>query len=203
MTEQDAQEWIRTRFGDERLAVLHRFADLVVSENDRQNLISPATIDQLWVRHMLDSVQLIRLAPAECRSWGDIGTGAGFPGLVVAALTDASVALIEPRAKRADFLRDAAVTLGLRNVTVFAAKAERVVCAPFDVISARAVGSLAALFAMTGHLRHRGTRMILPRGRNGATELRELPRSWRGMFHVEHSVTDHESLIVVADGVTG
>lgn len=203
MTEDDARAMVRDRVGNTRFEVLSRFADLVVAENDSQNLISPASVGQIWVRHIWDSEQLLALAPKHFRSWGDVGTGAGFPGLVIAILTNAPVMLIEPRAKRANFLRDAAAALSLAHVTVHTAKAEKVVSSPLDVISARAVAPLPALFAMTGHLRHSTTRMILPRGRNGATELRELPRPWRGMFHVEHSVTDHESLIVVADGVTG
>lgn len=203
MTEVDAQELVRQHVGEDRFAVIARFAELVVAENGRQNLISPASVDHIWVRHILDSVQLLKLAPDGFRSWCDIGTGAGFPGLVIAALTDAAVTLVEPRHRRADFLRQAADVLSLTNVSVEAIKVERLQDGPFDVLSARAVAPLPALFAMTGHLRHPTSRMILPRGRNGATELRELPRSWRGMFHVEHSVTDHDSIIIVADGVRG
>lgn len=199
MTEDEARSWCEARFGSERLAILARFGEMVIRENEAQNLISPATCATIWNRHLADSAQLLLHARAPT-SWLDVGSGAGFPGMVIAILLDRPVTLVEPRAKRADFLRHAAGALALSNATVRTAKAEAAT-GQYDIISARAVANIPQLIAITRHLRHARTRMVLPRGRNGAREVQELPRDLRRMFHVEHSVTDAESAIVLADGV--
>ncbi len=82
-------------------------------ENERQNLVSRASLDQLWLRHIADSAQLLRFAPSPEASWVDLGTGAGFPGLIVAALHQGPVTLVEERRLRVDFLRRAAESLGV------------------------------------------------------------------------------------------
>lgn len=200
MTEEDAIAWCTARFGEQVTDRLRAFEASVLKENDRQNLISPASKDVIWSRHVVDSAQLVAHCPAEARTWFDIGAGPGFPGMVVAIVTGLAVTLVEPRARRVDFLEGVTRDLDLSNVMVVKAKAEAVTGSA-DVVSARAVASIPALIAMTSHLRHDRTRMILPRGRNGDSEVATLPPKWRGMFHVEQSVTDPASVIVIADGV--
>lgn len=166
-----------------------------------QNLIARSTLDQIWERHILDSAQLVRLQPTARSSWLDIGSGAGLPGLVIAILVDGPVTLVEPRRLRADFLQGAVDILGLAaRVRVERAKVERISGA-FDVITARAVASLSRLLAISVHLSTKKTIWALPKGRSALTELAEAKRAWQGMFHVERSVTDEDSYIVVASGV--
>ena len=134
--------------------------------------------------------------------WIDIGSGAGFPGIVAAILTDRRVVLVEPRARRATLLGEMASNLGLRNVVVHKAMIEKLPTdRPAAIITARAVARLAALFAI-GH-RHSDpdTIWVLPKGRSAAEELAEAQAEWRGMFHVEQSITDPTSSVVVARGV--
>lgn len=200
MTEDDAVGWCATKFGNEVTAKLDAFRKLVLAENDRQNLISPASKEMIWSRHVVDSAQLAMHSPDSARTWFDIGAGPGFPGMVVAIITDLIVTLVEPRGRRVDFLEAVKHELELPNVVVVKSKAEAV-SGSADVISARAVASIPDLIAMTSHLRHDRTRMILPRGRNGGSDVATLPVKWRGMFHVEQSVTDPASVIVIADGV--
>jgi 16S rRNA (guanine527-N7)-methyltransferase len=200
MTEDDAIAWCTTRFDEQVVAKLHAFQALVLEENDRQNLISPASKEMIWSRHVVDSAQLVEHCPAGARTWFDIGSGPGFPGLVVAIVTDLAVTLVEPRGRRVEFLDAVKRALDLPNVTAVKSKAEAV-SGNADVVSARAVASIPNLIAMTSHLRHDRTRMILPRGRNGDSEVATLPAKWRGMFHVEQSITDPDSVIVIADGV--
>lgn len=202
MTEDEAKQWCAARFTPETVDRLSSFAELVIDENNHQNLIAPATCSTIWSRHITDSAQLLNYQPEQAATWIDIGTGAGFPGMIVAFIADLHVTLIEPRARRVDFLRSASQELGLTNVSVVHGKAEAF-DQQADVISARAVASLPALLTMTCHLRHATTRLILPRGRNGASEIEQLPHKQRHMFHVEQSVTSGESVIIVADGVTG
>ena len=200
MTEDEAIAWCRERFGAETTARLDAFRTMVLEENDRQNLISPASKDVIWSRHIVDSAQLVCHCPSSAASWFDIGSGPGFPGMVIAIATALTVTLVEPRARRVDFLQAVTRSLDLPNVIISKAKAENVT-GRADVISARAVASIPNLVTMTSHLRHDRTRMILPRGQNGGSEVAELPAKWRNMFHVEQSITDPGSVIVIADGV--
>jgi 16S rRNA (guanine527-N7)-methyltransferase len=175
------------------------YAALVREENRRQNLVSASTLDELWQRHIVDSAQLVRFEPTIGASWADIGSGAGVPGVVIACLVDGPVILIEPRRLRADFLHKLCESLEL-NATVLARKVERVE-GKYDVITARAVTSLARLFEISAHLSTRKTVWALPKGRSADRELVEARRTWQGEFHVEQSVTDADSKIVVATEV--
>jgi 16S rRNA (guanine527-N7)-methyltransferase len=183
----------------ETLDRLLTYEALLREESNRQNLVSRSTLDDLWERHLVDSAQLARFAPAKAH-WYDIGSGAGLPGLVIACLTESGrVTLIEPRRLRADFLHRVVGELSL-NAEVLAAKAERAE-GEADVISARAVTNLADLFELSAHLSTRNTIWALPKGRNAVAELVEARKSWQGVFHVEPSVTDPDSRIIVATGV--
>ena len=101
MTEDEARSWVRERFDVSRETLLAKFADLLVRENAHQNLISRSTIPAIWSRHIVDSAQLVEWAgdDAAGKSWLDIGSGAGLPGIVLAILHDGPVLLVEPRKK--------------------------------------------------------------------------------------------------------
>ena len=178
---------------------LEAYAAMLREENARQNLISASSIDQLWDRHILDSAQLVRFQPAEDASWVDIGSGAGLPGIVVACCVSGPVTLIEPRRLRAEFLHRVCESLRL-NANIVLGKAERA-HGQYDVITARAVTKLAQLLKISAHLSTGNTVWALPKGRSAGAELAEARQSWQGAFHVEQSVTDADSFIVVATGV--
>lgn len=180
---------------------IEAFAGLLRTAAEEQNLVARSTLDDMWERHILDSAQLVRFEPYAGASWLDIGSGAGLPGIVIALLVQGPVALVEPRRLRADFLRDAAEKLGLApRVSIHHARVERV-SGRFDVITARAVAALARLLEISSHLSTKKTVWVLPKGRGALTELAEAQRAWQGVFHVERSVTDADSYIVVASGV--
>jgi 16S rRNA (guanine527-N7)-methyltransferase len=198
MTEEEARAWVHDRFDVSRETLLERFADILRKESARQNLISASTLDQLWSRHLVDSAQLIPLADV-AGPWIDIGSVAGLPGVVVAILTGREVTLVEPRTKRADFLRATAETLGLSNVTVAASRIETHKPAKrAGVISARAVAPLYELFAGAQHCTDSSTVWLLPKGRNAQSEVEAARRTWQGVFHVEPSITEPDSGIVIA-----
>ena len=178
---------------------LDAYATLLREEAGRQNLVSAATLDHLWERHILDSAQLVRFEPHSGASWADIGSGAGLPGIVIACIVAGPVTLIEPRRLRADFLHRVCESLGL-NASVVQGKAERA-GGKYDVITARAVTRLGQLLGISAHLSTRNTVWALPKGRGAEEELAEAKQSWQGVFHVEQSVTDADSKIVVATGV--
>ena len=178
---------------------LEAYVGLLREEARRQNLISASTLDQIWERHILDSAQLVRFEPHAGASWADVGSGAGLPGIVIACVVEGPVMLIEPRRLRAEFLHKCCEALRI-NASVFAGKAERAE-GRFDVITARAVANLGDVLRISQHLSTIKTVWALPKGRSAADELVEAQRAWQGMFHVEQSVTDADSRIVVATGV--
>lgn len=199
MTEDEARAWFRARHVSRETAVAD-FATLVADEQARQNLVSSASLPLIWSRHIVDSAQLLDHAPAD-GLWVDIGSGAGFPGMIVALLSERPVVLIEPRRKRAEFLARAAEALGIaERVTIHAAKAETLDLAA-AVISARAVAPLPELLALSTRLSTAKTRFVFPKGRKAREEVAAARRAWHGVFHVEPSITDPDSLIILAKGV--
>ena len=198
MTEDEARAWCVARFGEERTAQVARFLDMVREENSRQNLISPASVETIWSRHGIDSAQLLFHVKQPGGAWLDIGTGGGFPGMIVAILRDEPVTMVEPRKKRAAFLQECVDRLGLRHATVAASKVEGVE-GRFTTISARAVASVEKLLQAAEHCATPETRWILPRGRIEAEELARLQRDRTRVFHVEHSLTDPQSSILIVD----
>jgi 16S rRNA (guanine527-N7)-methyltransferase len=186
----------------ETIERLEAFADLLRSENERQNLVSRASLEGLWERHILDSTQLVRFAPPEARSWLDLGSGAGFPGLIVPLAHSAQVVLVESRRLRTDFLRAAASLLGIaERVEIIEAKLETMPTRPFDVISARAFAPLPKLLSLAERFSTPGTVWILPKGRNAKSELDAARSSWQGDFRLEPSLTDADAGIIVATRV--
>jgi 16S rRNA (guanine527-N7)-methyltransferase len=177
---------------------LETYAFLLREESSRQNLIASSTLDGLWRRHILDSAQLVRFG-GPGGAWADIGSGAGLPGIVVACIVDSTVTLIEPRRLRAEFLHKVIGQLRI-NARVEQKKAEAV-AESFDVITARAVAPLSRLLEISAHLSTTNTRWILPKGRSPEDELAQARAAWHGVFHVERSVTDDESFIIVATDV--
>lgn len=201
MTEEEARDWVRTRYGVSRETSIDRFVSMVVEESSRQNLVSESSLGEVWRRHVVDSAQLEVLAPNDPGLWIDIGSGAGFPGLILAIVLDRPVVLIEPRRRRAAFLEAVIVGLGLeRKARVEALRAERV-RATASVISARAVAALPELLALGAHLATPETFWVLPKGQSAREEVADVQQTWHGSFHVEHSLTEPGSLIVTAKGV--
>jgi 16S rRNA (guanine527-N7)-methyltransferase len=178
---------------------LEAYVSLLREENVRQNLVATSTLETIWERHILDSAQLVRFEPLKSASWVDIGSGAGLPGIIVACLVEGPVTLVEPRKLRAEFLHKVAESLELA-ATVACAKAERV-GGTFEVITGRAVAALPQFLKISAHLSTRNSLWVLPKGRNALAELAEAKRTWQGTFHVEQSVTDADSYIVVGTGV--
>lgn len=186
----------------ETMAALDRFVDLLTKENEAQNLVSSSTLPMMWTRHILDSAQLLKFAPHE-GSWIDFGTGAGFPGLVVAALRSSQrTILVEERKLRADFLRKAVSAMEIDGrCEIWEAKVERLEPCKFDIISARAFAPLGKLLDLGERFATENTRWVLPKGRNAQTELDAVRSSWQGIFRLEPSMTDAEARIIVAEQV--
>lgn len=199
-SEDGAKAWLRTlpECDDDAMARLERLVVLLTQENERQNLVSAASLESVWQRHIADSAQLLAHVPRETSSpWLDLGTGAGFPGLVIAALRpEIWVAMIESRARRVEWLGRAASELGLTNAEVIGARLEQVEAFPTSAISARAFAPLDRLVALSARFSTSDTLWLLPKGRSAMQEL-DMLRGWIHTFHVEQSLTDPDAGVIV------
>jgi 16S rRNA (guanine527-N7)-methyltransferase len=200
MTEEEAKAALDV--SRETLARLEAFVQLLIGENERQNLVSRGSVRELWSRHIYDSAQLLRFVRGGFGSWLDLGSGAGFPGLVIAALQQGRVTLVESRKLRADFLHEAAQVLQVEDrVEILCTPVERLQSRAFDVISARAFAPLERLLALGERFSTAKTLWILPKGRKAQSELDAARSSWQGEFRLEPSLTDPDAGIIVAEQV--
>ena len=202
MTEQEAALWLESELGVSRetMDALKTFVAFLKCEASSQNLISASTLDHIWARHIVDSAQLLQFldhAPTATR-WLDLGSGAGFPGLIIALLTDYNVTLVESRARRIDYLQRAVEMLDLTHrVHVAGVALERLETAPYSVISARAFAPLPKLFDLAERFATNKTLWLLPKGRNADHEWQDAQGVWDGNFQVMKSITDQDAGILV------
>lgn len=197
-TEAQAKDWLRQlpECDAAGMARLERLVELLTDENQRQNLVSGASLGEVWRRHIVDSAQLLTRVPRGTSPWLDLGTGAGFPGLVIAALRpECEVLLVESRKRRIEWLTRAAADLQLAHVQVHGARLEDVPSRHAAVISARAFAPLDRLLELSARFSTSDTIWLLPKGRSAKQELQEL-RGWHHMFHVEQSLTDPEAGVI-------
>jgi 16S rRNA (guanine527-N7)-methyltransferase len=161
----------------ETLDRLQRYADALVRWQARINLVAPATLPDLWSRHMLDSAQLLPLIPAGARRLIDLGSGAGFPGLVLAILGVPEVHLIEADSRKCAFLREAARLAGAGSITVHNRRIEAMPAEAYDVVTARALAPLPELLKLARRFAGPGTVYLFPKGRGLAEELIKAPET--------------------------
>jgi len=185
---------------------LDRFVAVLQDWQRHTNLIAPSTEPHLWTRHVADSLQLLALTP-DARNWVDLGSGAGFPGLVLAcALADtpgAQVHLVESTQKKATFLREAIQATGA-PAEVHAERIEDFVKhAPerIDIVTARALAPLPKLLATAYPLLKTPTRGLFPKGQDVAIELTEAAKCWNIHATLAPSRTDPRSRIIVLDAI--
>ncbi|HMQ94564.1 MAG TPA: 16S rRNA (guanine(527)-N(7))-methyltransferase RsmG [Amaricoccus sp.] len=164
------------------------------------NLVSPASLDDAWRRHVLDSAQLWRLCPPDARNWLDLGSGAGFPGLVVALLARMAgaplrVTLVESDERKCAFLRTVASTCAL-DARIETGRIEDLPPALADVISARALAPLDKLLGYAQIHRAACGIGLFPKGRTVHKEVTEARRNWRFDCQLHPSATDPDAAIV-------
>jgi len=180
---------------------LDRYAELLIDRQQHMNLIASSTIPNLWTRHIADSLQLLELAP-KARTWLDLGSGAGFPGLVLAcALADTpgvSVHLIESTGKKATFLREVAAAIAL-PVSVHHVRiedfAKNFTVRP-EVITARALAPLNEILALAYPFAKTGAQGLFLKGQDVASELTEASKYWKFEPVLVPSQTSPNSRIV-------
>lgn len=190
----------------ETLRRLDVIADLLSLWQKTINLVSPATLPELWERHVADSLQLLNHVPPHVRRWVDLGSGGGFPGLVIAAALaereGARVALVESDTRKAAFLREAARRAEL-PAEVHARRIEQVAeaLAPgTEVVSARALAPLPKLLELSAPFLAAGALGVFPKGRDAERELTEAAKGWTLDFDLHPSLSDPHGRILVVKG---
>lgn len=180
------------------LSRLEHLVALLDEENQRQNLVSAGSLDQVWLRHIADSAQLLTFVPRETSEpWLDLGTGAGFPGLVIAILRpDCEIVMVESRSRRIAWLERVCGELGLNRARVAGVRLEALSARSARIISARAFAPLDRLLDLSARFSTSDTLWLLPKGRSAQDEVNRLT-GWNHLFHVEHSLTDPDAGVIV------
>ncbi|HEX2216060.1 MAG TPA: 16S rRNA (guanine(527)-N(7))-methyltransferase RsmG [Xanthobacteraceae bacterium] len=180
---------------------LERFVELLLRWQGKINLIAPSTVPQVWTRHVADSLQLLQHAPA-ARVWIDFGSGAGFPGMVLACVLAgqpaARVHLVESDSRKAAFLREAARLGGVpaeihnERIEAFGKRSLDKV----EVVTARALAPMERLLDYTAPFLKRGAQALFLKGQDVEAELTEAAKSWHIQAELLPSLTDPRGRIV-------
>lgn len=184
---------------------LETFTALLTKWNGRINLVSKATMPDLWIRHIADSAQLYRLAPHPVDHWADLGSGGGFPGLVIAIQaietgSPARVTLVESDARKGAFLRTAIRETGA-PAAVVTGRIEAIAPLAADVVSARALADLPTLLAFADRHLAPGGAALFPKGASWEKEIAAARKAWNFDPRVDKSETEDGSVILSVTGV--
>ncbi|MCV0368496.1 MAG: 16S rRNA (guanine(527)-N(7))-methyltransferase RsmG [Filomicrobium sp.] len=194
----------------ETLELLDSYANTLQHWQKTINLVAPSTLDSVWQRHFADSAQLLKLAPENVTSWVDLGSGAGFPGLVIAILIHGKrgaeagsiVRLIESDARKAAFLGEiarrtsVAVDIVPRRIELSSTQAN---FEPVEVVTARALAPLERLLGLAYRFFNDGTIGLFPKGRDVEREIEAARKDWQFDVRLEQSLTDPEGRIAVIE----
>jgi 16S rRNA (guanine527-N7)-methyltransferase len=191
---------LRTGVSRETLARLQIYAELLTRWQRRINLVGNSTLPDLWRRHMLDSAQLLPLIPKEAKVLVDLGSGAGFPGLVLAILGVPEVHLIESDARKAAFLREVSRETSA-GATVHATRIEAASAPRADVVTARALAPLRTLFEFAARFADERTVLLFPKGQDVGRELTETPRETKMQIDAVPSISDDSGTILRITGL--
>ena len=191
----------RARFAEETgvsretLARFDQYADLLTKWQSRINLISGTTLQSLWERHFLDSAQLLHLCPAEPRSLVDMGSGAGFPGMVLALLGIPNVTLIDSDARKGIFLREVARVTGA-DVQVITSRLESAPPSRADIVTARALAPVHKLLELGARFAHAETVFVFPKGQDVEADLTQTTITRHIYIERFPSLTDSAATIL-------
>ncbi len=203
----DKAEALRlTPVSRETEARLDRYLDLLCQWQTKTNLVAPSTVPHLWTRHVADSLQLLTLAP-DARTWVDLGSGGGFPGVVLAcALAEkpgAVVHLVDRNSKKAAFLREAlriTSAPGIVRATGIEDIVDRIE-GPIDCVTARALAPLHQLIGFAAPLVGKGAKALFLKGQDVEAELTEATKYWNIKPILHASLTGGQGWIVELDHI--
>ncbi|MES2665608.1 MAG: 16S rRNA (guanine(527)-N(7))-methyltransferase RsmG [Pseudomonadota bacterium] len=179
---------------------LKAFGSMLVKWNGAINLVARGTVEDMWSRHFVDSAQILQFCPPSCDHWADLGTGGGFPGLVIAILVresrpDTRFTFVESDQRKAAFLRQASRETGA-NVTVLAERIELCPALAANVVSARALAPLTTLCGYAARHCQAGGTAIFQKGASYSEELEDALKNWRFDHSLHPSQTDPAAVIL-------
>ena len=184
----------------ETMERLQAYSELLIKWNPKINLVARSTIPDVWHRHIADSAQLWTLAPKHATTWLDIGSGAGFPGLVIGAIAaekapDLRITLVESDRRKSVFLKTAAREMGI-TVEVITKRIELLESQHADILSARALSSLSQLLDFAEKHRNADGVCLFPKGARANSELTEASSCWHMAYETFPSMTDPDAVIL-------
>ena len=186
-------------FTDQSIEKLKVFTKLVLEENKNHNLISKSTENHIWVRHVLDSAQLVKFIDFSCNSLADLGAGAGFPGLVVEIFNqnkDFHVKLFEKSPVKRQFLLNVITKLGLNAKVLGDVRNEKL---DTDIIICRAFKKLDQVIQVSREIAKKPYKLIILKGQNAQEEINKSFKNKKYPYKLENSITNIDSKIILMD----
>ena len=180
----------------EIISKLEKFAELLIKENQKYNLIGSSTVEDIWNRHILDCAQLIKFIPDLNLRVGDFGSGSGLPGIILSILGVREIHLIEKSFRKCEFL-DKAQKISANKIIIHQKKAEELKPIKFDVITSRAFAPLDRLLKITKNFTGPKTVAIFPKGKNLKIELNLAKQQHKFTAQIFPSLTSSEGQILI------
>jgi 16S rRNA (guanine527-N7)-methyltransferase len=198
-TEHETEMALRLGVSRESWLRLEAYVALLCQWQQRTNLISPASLPQIWTRHILDSLQLLPLMPSNLRAAADLGSGGGFPAIPLAIATGTDFHLYESIGKKAAFLQEAARVTGCK-VLMHVQRLETLQAAAdvpkVELVTARALASLDQLLALAEPFLKTGAKALFHKGQDCDAELTQAAKYWRIKAERHSSMTDSNAVIL-------
>ncbi len=199
MTPDDFQN--RTGVNDKNLDRLKIYAEVLRKWQRRINLVSNSTLDDLWCRHMLDSAQIVDHLKPNDKTILDLGSGAGFPGMVIAILTPASVHLVESNSRKCTFLREVARETDTK-ITIHDSRIESLKPFPVDIVTARALAPVGELIAYSAPFLAENGHCLFLKGQKKDQELTDSRKKWNMIVTETKSLSDSSGVLLNIEGIS-
>lgn len=180
---------------------IEEFVILLLKENYNFNLIGKSTIPEIWTRHILDSAQILKFIDDKNKKIADLGTGAGFPGIIISILGAKEVHLIEKSVRKCEFLRKAKI-LSPNPIFIHQAKAEEVLDKKFDILTSRALASLDKLLKYGIDFLKKDGYCLFLKGKNLENEIKEAKEKYIFDYELFESLTALESAIIKVSNIS-
>ena len=201
MNEEDVAKYLKNKllFSQRSIEKLKKFKIRLLERNRRYNLISKSTINSIWNRHILDSAQIIKFLPNNTKQIADLGTGAGFPGIILSIFDEKNkfhVKLYEKSPVKRQFLKEIRQMLGLEFDIESNVYQEKIVA---DVVLARAFKKLAEIIKISRETCSKSHKLIILKGKNAQSEINNVSLGRNYSYKLFNSITDNDSKIILVD----
>lgn len=185
----------------ETISKLKAYETMVKEWNNKFNLVSKSSVENLWNRHIIDSIQLIQFIRPTDVSLYDFGSGAGFPAIVLAIISEQifpnlTINLVESIGKKIKFLTAVKEELNLKNINIWHERIENLKISNVDIISSRALAALPKLLEYAHPYCNKNTRLIFPKGENWENEVAQAKQQWFFEYETIQSITDNTGHIL-------